>query len=322
MKSAKSDVNLNLLKVFNELYKSRNAKLTAKKLGITRTAVSKSLSRLRDELDDPLFVRVSNEFVPTSRAIAIGETLDAKLNDLYSLCLLPEEFDPKKANEKINIAVTPTLFEQIGGELLLELSKELPLVRFNLTNWDENTSEKIEKGDIQIGINLVPDGGSASHQFGDLFTTNKSLRETRIVSIPLAIVVRKDHRLADSEVRNEDLNGEQVAGLIIPELNRYQALFQQTYQRLGIDMRLRAESNLSLYHLVSKSNLVMITLLTNKRQLPQELTLKSMRNIKPLPIDKFCISSFHHTQNHQSPLYQWLISKVGEIISGVVQGQD
>ena len=56
------------MKTFVLLYESGSVTRTAEKLHITQPSVSHSLSRLRRQLSDPLFVRSANGLVPTDTA--------------------------------------------------------------------------------------------------------------------------------------------------------------------------------------------------------------------------------------------------------------
>lgn len=59
-------LDLNLLKIFASIYQEQNMSRTAELLHITPSAVSHALKRLREALDDPLFVRSNNQMLPTS----------------------------------------------------------------------------------------------------------------------------------------------------------------------------------------------------------------------------------------------------------------
>jgi DNA-binding transcriptional LysR family regulator len=52
------DIDLNLLRIFDILYDERNVTRAAARLFLTQSAVSHALARLRQELGDPLFMRI------------------------------------------------------------------------------------------------------------------------------------------------------------------------------------------------------------------------------------------------------------------------
>ena len=61
-------LDLNLLHVFDAIFHTRSVTVAASNLHLTQPAVSKQLNRLRELLDDPLFVRTNEGMAPTPRA--------------------------------------------------------------------------------------------------------------------------------------------------------------------------------------------------------------------------------------------------------------
>ncbi|HKU95007.1 MAG TPA: LysR family transcriptional regulator [Vineibacter sp.] len=74
------NVNLNLLPVFHVLVNESNLSRAADILGMSQSAVSHALAKLRVQFRDPLFVRSGKGVEPTARAlelnVSIGQALD------------------------------------------------------------------------------------------------------------------------------------------------------------------------------------------------------------------------------------------------------
>lgn len=68
-------IDLNLLVALQVLLEERNVSKAAERLFITQSAMSKTLGRLRELFDDPLFTRSSHGMVPTPRALDIQKKL-------------------------------------------------------------------------------------------------------------------------------------------------------------------------------------------------------------------------------------------------------
>ena len=68
-------LDLNLIKVFDALLETRNVSRAADALGVSQSAVSHALARLRTLVGDPLFVRTGNRMEPTPRAQRLAEPL-------------------------------------------------------------------------------------------------------------------------------------------------------------------------------------------------------------------------------------------------------
>ena len=65
-------LDLNLLRVFDAVWQTRSVTVAASNLHLTQPAVSKQLHRLRELLEDPLFVRTNDGMAPTPRAEALA----------------------------------------------------------------------------------------------------------------------------------------------------------------------------------------------------------------------------------------------------------
>ena len=90
--------DLNLLPVFLALMEERNVTRAAERLGITQPALSNALARLRDVLQDPLFIRERYGMQPTQKAEALAPGIAAAMASLDGLILGQQGFDPAKAN--------------------------------------------------------------------------------------------------------------------------------------------------------------------------------------------------------------------------------
>src|SRR3954453_7736897 len=106
------NLDLNLLRVFDVLLEERSVTRTGVRLGLTQSAVSHALNRLRYMLGDELFVRGPAGMQPTPRAVEMGPQVHAALNQLQA-ALGPADFDP--ASSERRFAVIPGAY---AGEIL------------------------------------------------------------------------------------------------------------------------------------------------------------------------------------------------------------
>jgi len=86
--------DLNLLRVLNALLAEQSTVRAAERIGLSQSAVSAALGRLRAALDDPLFVRQGQRIVPTDFARSLEMPLKTILDDLGKLLLEHVDFDP------------------------------------------------------------------------------------------------------------------------------------------------------------------------------------------------------------------------------------
>jgi len=62
------DFDLNLLRVLTVIAETGSVSRSAEKLGMSQPGLSSALTRLRERLQDPLFVRTAHGMLPTPRA--------------------------------------------------------------------------------------------------------------------------------------------------------------------------------------------------------------------------------------------------------------
>lgn len=118
-------LDLNLVRALDALLAERHVTRAATRLGITQSAASHALARLRDVLEDPLLVRgPRGVMLPTPRALALGPAIHRVLDDLARALRGPETFDPATARhtfhvgaaDYVGLVVLPRLVERLGRQ--------------------------------------------------------------------------------------------------------------------------------------------------------------------------------------------------------------
>jgi DNA-binding transcriptional LysR family regulator len=121
----------NTLTTFLTVLEEMSVSRAAERLGVTQSAVSHTLDKLRVIFDDPLFVRVGRGIESTARARALQGSVESVLDDLKSLTD-HREFDPLLEQMDFTIAANDFPIQLIFPQLLKELSDEgiHPRIRF------------------------------------------------------------------------------------------------------------------------------------------------------------------------------------------------
>lgn len=94
--------DLNLLRIFDVLLEERSVTKAGVRLGLSQSAVSHALSRLRHMLNDELFVRGPSGMRPTPRALEIATRIHAPLAQLHA-ALARTEFDPASSQRRFTL---------------------------------------------------------------------------------------------------------------------------------------------------------------------------------------------------------------------------
>src|SRR5689334_15152670 len=149
----KPDLDLNLLLVFAALMKERNVTKAAARVGLTQSAASSALGRLRAQLDDPLFVRTQQGMTPTARAKALDAPIQDALDRIQSALNTESSFSPSASNRTFRIMVTDHALIKIAPLMSGILMQDAPSVRLEISSVaPESDFERIRGGDADLMI--------------------------------------------------------------------------------------------------------------------------------------------------------------------------
>ena len=113
----------NTLTTFLTVLEEMSVSKAAERLGVTQSAVSHTLDKLRVIFDDPLFVRVGRGIESTAKARALQGSVESVLDDLKSLTD-HREFDPLVEQMEFTIAANDFPIQLIFPKLLSEIAEE------------------------------------------------------------------------------------------------------------------------------------------------------------------------------------------------------
>jgi DNA-binding transcriptional LysR family regulator len=151
--------DLNLLIALNVLLEERNVTRAADRLGLTQSAASRMLGRLRATFEDPLFVRTSRGLTPTKRALDIAGPLRDYLFGLEKLLAEGETFDPKTARRRFRIAAIDYVQATLLAPLVAKLQRQAPLIDFEIRQPSSESERDLEAG--ALDLLLMPQQPSA-----------------------------------------------------------------------------------------------------------------------------------------------------------------
>src|SRR5689334_10634989 len=120
------NLDLNLLRVLDVLLEERSVTRTGARLGLTQSAVSHALNRLRYMLDDELFVRGPSGMQPTPRATEMGPQVHAALNQLHA-ALEPADFAPTTSDRRFTVMAGAYACAILVPPLVSRMAAEAPM---------------------------------------------------------------------------------------------------------------------------------------------------------------------------------------------------
>jgi DNA-binding transcriptional LysR family regulator len=117
---------LTLLLVFLGLLRHRKALDVAAELGLTQSAISQSLKRLRDIFGDELFLRRPHGMEPTATALALEAPVAAAVDALRDALGAARSFDPATATGLVRVAALDAEQAVLIPPLAARLSRLAP----------------------------------------------------------------------------------------------------------------------------------------------------------------------------------------------------
>lgn len=119
-------MDLNLLRVFDAVMKLGSVNATAEMLDITAPAVSHSLNRLREEYNDPLFIRQGRGIIPTNFAIELYADIQTPLDLLLNSTKSRQVFNPLTSTRSFRLSSHKDIDLLVLPKLLKYKEKHAP----------------------------------------------------------------------------------------------------------------------------------------------------------------------------------------------------
>jgi DNA-binding transcriptional LysR family regulator len=154
-------VDLNLLLVFDALMTEQSVTRAAARLSRTQSAVSHALQRLREQVGDPLLVKVGGRMRPSPRAEALIEDVRPLLAGIRRALAPPPPFDAATSERTFRIAI-PDLTMLLFARLTASVLREAPGVALEWSVRDERAAAAVADGQIDLAlmpaVEPLPDG--------------------------------------------------------------------------------------------------------------------------------------------------------------------
>lgn len=195
-------MDIRILKYFLAVAKEGNITRAAESLHITQPTLSRQLMELEEDMGTELFIRGKRQIMLTDSGILFQQRAK-EIVQLYDKTRREMAEQNDLLGGTVSIACVESIASNLLPEVLMEFSKQHPMVKYELYSADGNDiREKIDRGDIDIGI-LVEPVETAKYDY---------------IRLPFyeqwGIVMRKDDPLAEKDkIITEDI---QNKPLIVP----------------------------------------------------------------------------------------------------------
>jgi len=292
--------DLNLLPVFITLMEERSVTRAADRLGITQPALSNALARLREMMQDQLFIRERYGIQPTPMALELAPVIAAALAKIDEAILGQQDFDPRQAGRLMTIAPNSYVEFVLVPAIVARLREVAPGIRLRLTPFGTDLSET---GVIS---------GTTAMVFGRIIDPPDNLVVQHLMDEGLACVVRADHPEIGDSISREQYEHMRHVNVLPPGRLRL-GLFTALEQR-GI----KREVAVSVTHFLAVPEMIAVTdyCATLPNRICQRLAADPRLKVLPAPVDlgTFPIEMAWHVRYRNDPAHRWLRTLISDIV--------
>jgi DNA-binding transcriptional LysR family regulator len=159
------DVDLNLLAALDVLLQERSVTRAAHRLRLSTSAMSRTLSRIREALGDPVLVPAGRAMVLTPHAEAIAEQVHALSSGAQAVLQPPPPVDPRHMEREFTIRANEAFTQFYAAKLSAAVSAVAPGVRLRFVPKPDKDIGPLRDGTVDLEIGVISgDGGELRAQ--------------------------------------------------------------------------------------------------------------------------------------------------------------
>jgi len=293
------DVDLNLLVALEALLAERNVTRAAQRLGLSQSAMSASLARLRALFNDPLLLRTARGMLPTNKAADLAAPVKQVLDEIGRLVRQAEAFDPARAAATFTITASDYVEFAILPRLVDHLEARAPRCRLAVRPINfAALGDQLERGEVDLAVT----GASNAPENARV----RPLYPERFVG-----VVRRDHPRVSRQVTLDEFCALEHV-LISPSGGAFVAQTDAALAAIGRSrtVRLSVPHFLLVPEIVSRSDLMAV--------IPDRLARVHADRLRilelPFELAPLIIAEVWHERTHRDPAHVWLRQSLAELM--------
>ncbi len=293
--------DLNLFIVLDAIYREGNITRASQKLHLTQPAVSHALGRLREQLDDPLFVRQGTLMQPTPYTRNLIGPVREALQLLERSVADEPAFDPASARRTFNLGLRDVFEATALPPLVARLQALAPGIELASVRIDRRDVEgELAAGTLDLALD-VP------------LAMGESIRQQRISRDRLVVVARQDHPGITGELDLDTYLAH--AHVLVSSRRKGWGLEDFELNREGRRRRivLRCQHYFAASRVASRTDL----LLTMPEQYARIANMQFGNRIYPFPLPTQALDAhlyWHATADHD-PANRWLRGVMQDVVS-------
>jgi len=290
-----NSLDLNLLRVFDALMRTRSVTLAGEKVGLLQSATSNSLQRLRDALGDPLFIRTPRGMEPSPLAMELEIPIRNTLDQLRDTLQRTRVFEPATATRSFSLLLSD-IAQMVHMPLMMsELRKQAPGVALETLALPlRDAKQAMVDGELDLVMGFLPDLGADFHRqflFAETWTC----------------VVSKDHpTIGKTLTEAEYIAASHIA--YRPAVSIHSVLDQLLRAQFS-SKGIKRKIGLSVPYWTGLASTIAACDLILTAPVGPALSMTKLANVRivPLPFDlpEIDLCMQWHTRMHRDPANQW-----------------
>ncbi|OEF19807.1 LysR family transcriptional regulator [Aliivibrio logei] len=285
-------VDLNLLVVFRTLMETKSVSLAADRLFVGQSAMSHSLSRLRELLNDPLFERQGHKMIPTAKAIQLYPMIDKVLQTITGDILKADTFKASEFSGTFKIGMTDYAELLFAADIFDAIHQLAPKAKLCFTTVDKaNYQDRFDSEPLDLVI-------------GSMKPEQKDLQYQKLYTEKHVCMWDGNRHQFKTPITLDDYLSLPHA-LVSPDGSLKTGVDKQL-SALGAERAVSVASKhfLTIRHLMKKRDLICVV-----PELMAQLDLFSEQLVHsepPIEVGEFDIQLIWQTRNKENKRYQWL----------------
>ncbi|WP_326900389.1 LysR family transcriptional regulator [Kosakonia cowanii] len=299
-------LDLNLLPVFDAVYRYRSVRLAADELAMSTSALSHALSRLRTALNDPLFYREGHRMCPSVYATQLAPSIASALKFLNQELTPQPEFSPATTTERLQIAITDFTAFCIFPVLMEKLQYDAPGLGFDLVYLPHSPAlTELLAGEIDLALG---------------FSTPDEVRHPELDEIDW---FRDEYVVISNKSRSVLTLEDYLAArhLVVTPWNEKQGVIDLQLEQMGYrrQIAIKTPSMLSAPFIVARSDLLMaIPRFAAEKVMPAvDITLFAL----PFDIAPFEVKIYSHKRSGKRGATSWLQATLQTLAQEIKSGR-
>lgn len=292
-------LDMTLLLVFVSMMRHRKAVAVAREMGLTQSAISHSLKRLRDAFGDPLFLRQPHGMVPTSVALSLEPVIREAVETLDRALKPPAPFEPGRAEGTVRITANDNEIMTMLPPLLAQLTEQAPGLRVAVRSLDRTAAlASLTQGDIDLAM-------------GFFWKLPPAFDAAPLFSQGYRVVARSGHPLAGQGLDLETYCA--CRHLVVSPSGDLAGIVDEALADRGLRREVVAALPLFMPALETAATTDLVATLPERLVGIYAHRFGLTVHEPPLPLREIVISAVIHRRNAASPLHGWLVGAFGDL---------